>query len=402
MAITARSEVISLAGGLPDTSAFPPAAFDEVMGEISRESLASALQYGPTEGTDSMRGAIADLMAEEGMAVEPQDVTVTTGGQQGIDLITKTLVDPGDVIICDAPTYPGAIPTFCSYEADVLQIECDAEGMKTDLLEQTLTELEAGGRRPKFIYSVPTFQNPGGVTLSLERRRHLVELARRHEILIVEDNPYGRLRYEGEALPSLYSLDGGGFVIYVGTFSKILSAGLRLGWLVSPTPIREKVVLGKQAADLCTSTLVQDFAVRFLSSGRLPDYVEDLVSIYRSRRDAMMGAMAEFFPHGSTWNRPEGGLFVWARLPEHINTEDLLAKALLEGVAFVPGTSAFVDGRGADSMRLNFSGVSEEKIIEGIRRIGSVAGQQLDLYETMTSTAELEIPPVRSSRETER
>ena len=402
MAITARSEVISLAGGLPDTSAFPPAAFDEVMGEISRESLASALQYGPTEGTDSMRCAIADLMAEEGMAVEVDDVTVTTGGQQGIDLVTKALVDPGDVIICDAPTYPGAIPTFCSYEADVLQIECDAEGMKTDLLEQTLTELEAGGRRPKFIYSVPTFQNPGGVTLSLERRRHLVELARRHEILIVEDNPYGRLRYEGEALPSLYSLDGGGFVIYVGTFSKILSAGLRLGWLVSPTPIREKVVLGKQAADLCTSTLVQDFAVRFLSSGRLPDYVEDLVSIYRSRRDAMMGAMAEFFPHGSTWNRPEGGLFVWARLPEHINTEDLLAKALLEGVAFVPGTSAFVDGRGADSMRLNFSGVSEEKIIEGIRRIGSVAGQQLDLYETMTSTAELEIPPVRSSRETER
>jgi 2-aminoadipate transaminase len=393
MAITARSEVISLAGGLPDTSAFPREAFDAVMGDTSRESLAAALQYGPTEGTDAMRQAIARLMAEEGMAVEAEDVTVTTGGQQAIDLITKALVDPGDVLICDAPTYPGAIPTFCTYEADVIQIECDSEGMKTDLLERTLTELEAGGRRPKFIYSVPTFQNPGGVTLSLERRRHLVELARRHEILVVEDNPYGMLRYEGESLPSLYSLDGGGFVIYIGTFSKILSAGLRLGWMVSPTPIREKVVLGKQASDLCTSTLTQEFAVRFLESGRLPGYVEDLVSIYRSRRDAMLGAMAEYFPHGSSWNRPEGGLFVWARLPEYINTEDLLAKALLKGVAFVPGTGAFVDGRGADSMRLNFSGVSEEKIIEGIRRIGTVAREQLDLYETMTSTAEIALPP---------
>ena len=398
MAITARSEVISLAGGLPDTSAFPPEAFDEVMGEIGRDSLASALQYGPTEGTDPMRRAIADLMAGEGMAVETEDVTVTTGGQQGIDLVTKALIDPGDVLICDAPTYPGAIPTFCSYEADVIQIECDGDGMKIDLLENTLTELEAGGRRPKFIYSVPTFQNPGGVTLSLERRRRLVELAREHEILIVEDNPYGMLRYEGEALPSLYSLDGGGFVIYIGTFSKILSAGLRLGWVVSPTPIREKVVLGKQASDLCTSTLTQEFAVRFLETGGLSSYVEDLVSIYRSRRDAMLGAMAEHFPHGSTWNRPEGGLFVWARLPEYINTEDLLAKALLKGVAFVPGTSAFVDGRGADSMRLNFSGVSEEKIIEGIRRIGSVAREQLELYETMTSTAEIEIPPIDGDR----
>lgn len=401
MAITARSEVISLAGGLPDTSAFPPVAFEQAMAEIARDSLASALQYGPTEGTDAMRQAITGLMAEEGMAVEVEDVTVTTGGQQGIDLVTKALIDPGDVLICDAPTYPGAIPTFSSYEADVIQIECDGDGMKTDLLEQTLTELEAGGRRPKFIYSVPTFQNPGGVTLSLERRRHLVELARRYEILVVEDNPYGRLRYEGETLPSLYSLDGGGFVIYIGTFSKILSAGLRLGWVVSPTPIREKVVLGKQASDLCTSTLTQDFAVRFLESGRLPDYLEELKTIYRSRRDAMLGAMAEYFPHGSTWNRPDGGLFVWARLPEYINTEDLLAKALLKGVAFVPGTGAFVDGRGADSMRLNFSGVPEDRIIEGVRRIGSVAREQLDLYETMVSTAELTIPPAARSAGTE-
>jgi 2-aminoadipate transaminase len=314
---------------------------------------------------------------------------VTTGGQQAIDLITKVLIDPGDILICDAPTYPGAIPTFCSYEADVIQIECDSDGMKIDLLEETLAELASRGRKPKFIYSVPTFQNPGGVTLSLERRQRLVEIARELEILVIEDNPYGLLRYEGEPLPTLYSLDGGGYVIYLGTFSKILSAGLRIGWIVSPTPVREKVVLGKQAADLCTSTLTQNFAGEYFRKGRWQEYVDDLIDIYRGRRDAMTGAMAEYFPHGAVWNRPEGGLFVWATLPEAINTEDLLARALTKGVAFVPGTSAYVDGRGIHSMRLNFSGVTEDQIIEGVRRIGEAAGEQMALYETMTGEMEL-------------
>ncbi len=392
MAITARPEVISLAGGLPDTSTFPAGTFAERMDHIARESVAEVLQYGPTEGLQSIRDQIAAVMAEEGTRVDSMDVTVTTGGQQAIDLITKTLIDPGDILICDAPTYPGAIPTFCSYEADVIQIECDDDGMRIDLLEETLAELAAGGRRPKFIYSVPTFQNPGGVTLSLERRRRLVEIARENEILVVEDNPYGLLRYEGESLPTLYSLDGGAYVAYVGTFSKILSAGLRIGWIVSPTPIREKVVLGKQAADLCTSTLTQRFAAEYFEQGRWLDYVDDLIGIYRGRRDAMLGALAEYFPHGATWTRPEGGLFVWATMPDAINTEDLLAKALTKSVAFVPGTSAYVDGRGASSMRLNFSGVTEDRIIEGIRRIGEAAGEQMFLYETMTG--EIPLPPV--------
>jgi 2-aminoadipate transaminase len=389
MAITARPDVISLAGGLPDTSTFPPEAFAAEMERITKNSVAEVLQYGPTEGLDLVREQIVKVMAAEGMKTEAMDVTVTTGGQQAIDLITKVLIDPGDILICDAPTYPGAIPTFCSYEADVIQIECDADGMRIDLLEETLAELAARGRKPKFIYSVPTFQNPGGVTLSLERRRRLVEIARENEILVVEDNPYGLLRYEGKTLPTLYSLDGGSYVIYLGTFSKILSAGLRIGWIVSPTPIREKVVLGKQAADLCTSTLTQDFAGEYFRRGQWQKYVDDLIGIYRSRRDAMTGAMAEFFPHGATWNRPEGGLFVWATLPEAINTEDLLARALSKGVAFVPGTSAYVDGRGQHSMRLNFSGVKEDRIIEGIRRIGEAAAEQLSLYETMTGEMKL-------------
>ncbi len=393
MAITARPEVISLAGGLPDTSSFPAEAFSAETDEIARESLAEALQYGPTEGIAAIREQIVKVMAAEGMAVDATDVTVTTGGQQAIDLVTKTLIDPGDILICDAPTYPGAIPTFCSYEADVRQIECDADGMRMDVLEATLDSLAAKGQKPKFIYSIPTFQNPGGVTLSLERRRQLVRLASERKILILEDNPYGLLRYEGESLPTLYSLDGGNFVLYLGTFSKILSAGLRIGWLVSPRPIQEKLVLGKGASDLCTSTLTQMFAAQYFARNHWHDYVEDLIGIYRSRRNAMIGAMSEYFPHGATWNKPEGGLFIWATLPDVLNSEDLLAKAIGKGVAFVPGTAAYVDGRGASSMRLNFSGVKEDLIIEGIRRIGAVAGEQLRLYETMTSTDEMRLPP---------
>jgi 2-aminoadipate transaminase len=398
MAITQRPEIISLAGGLPDTSTFPPELFASEMDRIARNSVAEVLQYGPTEGLDLVREQITSVMATEGMSVDAGDVTVTTGGQQAIDLVTKVLIDPGDVLICDAPTYPGAIPTFCSYEADVIQIECDSDGMRIELLEAALAELASQGRRPKFIYSVPTFQNPGGVTLSLERRKRLVEIARENEILVIEDNPYGLLRYEGESLPTLYSLDGGAYVVYLGTFSKILSPGLRIGWIVSPTPIREKVVLGKQAADLCTSTLTQDFAGNYFERGPWRDYVDELIGIYRLRRDTMLGAMAEYFPHGSTWTRPEGGLFVWAKMPEVIDTEDLLAKALGHGVAFVPGTSAYVDGRGINSMRLNFSGVTEEQIIEGIRRIGEVAGEQMFLYETMTS--EIKLPPLDDAGET--
>jgi len=393
MEITARPEIISLAGGLPDTSTFPPEAFAAEMNRITKTAVAEVLQYGPTEGLDIVREQIVKVMAAEGMRIDAMDVTVTTGGQQAIDLITKVLIDPGDVLICDAPTYPGAISTFCSYEADIVQIECDADGMRMDLLEQTLDALAARGRKPKFIYSVPTFQNPGGVTLSLERRQKLVALAREREILVVEDNPYGLLRYEGDSLPTLYSLDGGNYVVYLGTFSKILSAGLRIGWIVSPTPIREKVVLGKGASDLCTSTLTQNFAGEYFKKDRWQEYVADLVGIYRSRRDAMIGAMSEYFPHGATWNKPEGGLFIWATMPDVLDTSDLLAKALGKGVAFVPGTSAYVDGRGASSMRLNFSGVKEDEIIEGIRRIGEVAREQLGLYETMTNTNEMRLPP---------
>jgi 2-aminoadipate transaminase len=384
MAITARPEVISLAGGLPDTSTFPPGSFAAQMTRIAQSSVAEALQYGPTEGFEETKDCILEVMGAEGMRPDHEDVIVTTGGQQAIDLVTKTLVDPGDVVICEAPTYPGAVPVFCSYQAEVVQIECDGDGMRIDELERLLDRLHADGRLPKFVYSVPTFQNPAGVTLSLERRRRLVELARRHELLVVEDNPYGLLRFGGEPLPPLYQLDGGDFVIYLGTFSKILSPGIRLGWAVAPPPVMEKIVLGKGAADLCSSTLTQYFVREYFAERRWQGYIDELVELYRGRRDTMLEALREYFPAAATWTEPDGGLFIWATLPEYIDTGDLLAKALRHNVAFVPGQAAYVDGRGRNSMRLNFSGVKDDVIREGIRRIGKVIAEQVDLYETLT------------------
>lgn len=384
MEITARPDVISLAGGLPDTSTFPPESFAARMTRIAYESTEEALQYGPTEGFTETKECILEVMAAEGMHPDIDDVTVTTGGQQAIDLITKTLVDPGDPVICEAPTYPGAVPVFSSYQAEAHQIEMDEDGMRIDLLEQRLEQLAGEGRRPKFIYPIPNFQNPAGVTLSLERRRRLVEIAREQELLIVEDNPYGLLRFEGDHLPSLYQLDGGDYVIYVGTFSKILSPGIRLGWCVAPPPVTEKIVLGKQASDLCTSSLTQYFAREWFAAERWQDYVQEVTELYRSRRDVMLESLEHFFPKHASWTIPAGGLFVWATLPDYINTTDLLAKALGQNVAFVPGEAAYLDGRGTTSMRLNFSGTGEDEIREGIRRIGAVITEQVELYETIT------------------
>jgi 2-aminoadipate transaminase len=385
MAITARPEVISLAGGLPDTSTFPPESFAAQMTRIAHESAAQALQYGPTEGFDEMKAAIRDVMGAEGMSPDADDIIVTTGGQQAIDLIAKTLVDPGDPVVCEAPTYPGAVPVFSTYQADAHQVEMDSEGMRIDELEGLLDRLAAECRRPKFIYSVPSFQNPAGVTLSAERRRRLVEIAREREVLIVEDNPYGLLRYEGKPQAPLYQLDGGDYVIYVGTLSKILSPGIRLGWAVAPPPVMEKIALGKQATDLCTSTLSQYFALEYFAEDRWRSYVDSLCDVYRNRRDAMLEALERHFPEQASWTRPRGGLFVWATLPPYIDTSDLLAKALRANVAFVPGAAAYVDGRsGSNSMRLNFSGSSADEIREGIRRIGKVVGEQVALYETIT------------------
>jgi 2-aminoadipate transaminase len=414
MALTERPDVISLAGGLPDTSTFAPELYAKLMARVAAESTARALQYGPTEGMAATVSCIVEVMAREGTLVDPSEVIVTTGGQQVIDLVCKTLIDPGDVIVAEAPTYPGAVPTFSAYEADVEQIEIDGDGMPIDELERTLDRLQAEGRRPKFIYTIPNFQNPGGVTMSLARRRRLVEVARERELLVLEDNPYGLLRYEGEALPTLYSLDAesvgragaSDLVIYLGTFSKILSPGLRLGWAVAPRPVLEKLNLGKQGTDLCSSPVTQMFVAAYFaergSESHPPEpawveYVERLKSLYRRRRDVMLEALEEHFGGRASWTRPEGGLFIWATL-DGVDTTDLLARS--EGVAFVPGRAAYMDGRrGSSSMRLNFAGVPDDDIREGIRRIGKIMGGDSGLLGSLTGS-----PPARSSKpaETER
>ena len=409
MALTERPDVISLAGGLPDTSTFAPELYAKLMSQIAATSTARALQYGPTEGMAATVDCIVEVMAAEGTAIDPANVIVTTGGQQVIDLVCKALIDPGDVIVAEAPTYPGAIPTFGAYQADVVQIEIDSDGMPIDELEAVLDRLAAEGRRPKFIYTIPNFQNPGGVTMSLPRRRRLIEVARERELLVLEDNPYGLLRYEGEPLPTLYSLDaqdanatardraGDGsasdLVIYLGTFSKILSPGLRLGWAVAPRAVLEKLNLGKQGADLCSSPMTQLFVSAYFAEraadGRPAwiEYVERLRDLYRRRRDVMLESLTEHFGGRASWTRPEGGLFIWATL-DGVDTTDLMGRS--KGVAFVPGRSAYmdVDGRrGANSMRLNFAGVPDENIREGIRRISAIARPDTGLMGALTGSS---------------
>jgi 2-aminoadipate transaminase len=407
MSLTERPDVISLAGGLPDTSTFAPELYARLMSQVAESSTARALQYGPTEGMSCTVDCIVEVMQAEGTAVDPDEVLVTTGGQQVIDLMCKALVDPGDAIVAEAPTYPGAVPTFDAYQADVIQIEMDADGMPIDELEETLDRLQREGRRPKFIYTIPNFQNPGGVTMSLPRRKRLVEVARARELLVLEDNPYGLLRYEGPPLPTLHSLDaqaakrGGAsdFVTYLGTFSKILSPGVRLGWAVAPRPVLEKLNLCKQGADLCSSPVTQLFVAEYFRerSGQSDEpawleYLDALKDLYRTRRDAMLDALDEHFGTTAQWTRPRGGLFIWVTLPDYIDTTDLLARALeSEAVAFVPGRSAYLDGRGGSSMRLNFAGMPEEDIREGIRRIGKVVREQVGLFGTLTGAE----PPQR-------
>ena len=384
MAVIAMPDVITLAGGLPNTESFPAKTLAKVTQQIAMNCSAAALQYGPTEGFQETKENIAKVMAEENTVADPDDIIVTTGGQQGIDLVTRILVDPGDIIIAEAPTYPGAIPSFCSFEADVVQVPLDDDGMRTDLLTAEIERLKKEGRRPKFIYLIPNFHNPAGVCLSLERRIEIVALAKKHGLIILEDNPYGQLRFEGEPLPSLYSLDDSGNVIYVSTFSKIISPGIRLGWMVAPPALLAKFNMGKQAADLCPSTLAQMIVNQYFQDFRWQDYVEEVIKVYRSRRDAMLAALEEYFPEEASWTHPQGGFYIWATLPEYLNTTDLLALAIEEQkVAFVPGAGAWVDGSGANHMRLSFSAVPEDRIEEGIKRIAKVIREQMDLYRAL-------------------
>ncbi len=387
MAVTSRPEVISLAGGLPDTRAFPPDLLAELLAEVAAAHGPRALQYGPTEGLHELRHAIAEHMARLGMVVGAGELIVTTGGQQAIDLVCRVLIDPGDPILAEGPTYPGAVPVFSAAGAEVHHVAMDADGLRIDALEAAHDALAAAGRPPKLLYTIPTFHNPAGVTLSLERRRALVAFAQDRDLLILEDDPYSTLRFEGDPLPSLRSLDATGRVVYLGTLSKIFSPGIRIGWVHAPHPILHRVNLSKQGADLCSSPLAQLLALTFLEHDRFPDVVARMNRLYAARRDAMVTALAEALPD-ATYAVPHGGLFLWATLSNGLDTTDLLAAALEHDVAFVPGAAAYLDGvSGRSSLRLNFSAMDEERIVEGIRRIGGVVRERAALAHALTPRA---------------
>jgi 2-aminoadipate transaminase len=383
MAITSRPEVISLAGGLPDTRAFPADLLQELVDDVTANDGPRALQYGPTEGLDELRHAIADLMAEDGTLVGAAELIVTTGGQQALDLLCRVLVDPGDAVLAEGPTYPGAVPVFAASGADVHHVAVDAEGIRLDLLADAVERLARDGRSAKFLYVIPTFQNPAGATMSATRRHGLVRFAQEHDLLVIEDEPYARLRFEGDALPSLRSLDDSGRVLYVGTVSKVFAPGVRVGWVHAPHQILHRVNLAKQGSDLCTSTLAQLLALRFLRHARRDEVLGRMQRLYRARRDAMVQAIEGALPDAA-FTVPAGGLFLWATLADGLDTTDLLAAALERDVAFVPGVAAYADGRqGASSMRLNFSACDEERIAEGIARIGGVVRERASLARAL-------------------
>lgn len=387
MAITQRPEVISLAGGLPDTGAFDRTVLAELVSRIALEQGPTALQYGPTEGIRPIVDVVCDVMRHEGMEPDPANIIVTTGGQQVLDLFARTFIDPGDVVIAEGPTYPGVIPCFSAVQADVRQIPLDEEGLDPERVEAMLDDLAREGLRAKYLYTIPTFQNPGGVTTTLARRERLVELAHERDLIVLEDNPYSLLRYEGEPVPTLRSLDRYERVSYLGTFSKIFSPGVRVGWIEAPAPILARINLMKQAADLCSSTFMQLLITSFFTGDGTETWVEwvdRLCGIYRVRRDAMVEAIHEHFPAETSFTVPQGGLFLWATLPPVVDTTDLLARSLERNVAFVPGASAYLDGRsGTSSMRLNFSAMDPDRIREGVARIGATAKEVLGLASSL-------------------
>lgn len=388
-AAASRPDMISFAGGMPAVAEVPlslvaGAAHDAVM-----EQGIQALQYGSSEGRPEIRAIVAELMAETGVRVSPDDVAITAGAQQALDLIAKAFIDPGDVIITEGPTYVGALQAFSAYQPRIVAIPLDDEGMRPDLLEEELKLL--GPRGAKFIYTIPNFHNPGGVTMTAERRRRLLELAARYDIPVVEDDPYGRLRFEGGHVKPLRALDDE--VVYLGTFSKIFAPGLRLGWVIAPKPIMAKILLVKQGADLCGSAFAQVVAERYFRGTRWRRVLQQLTRTYAERRDVMLSALDEYFPPEATWTRPEGGFFVWVEMPPYVDCSAMLAEAVEHGVAFVSGEGFYADGRGRNCMRLAFCFAEPEAIEEGVRRLGEVLEDRLELYRAFIAAGAL--PGVR-------
>ncbi len=374
--LTEQPDIISFAGGLPAPDVFPVEEFAAACDRVLLLHGAQALQYGTTEGYLPLREQIARHTHRYGIQVDPDNILITSGSQQALDLLGRIFINRGDRILVESPTYLGALQAWNAYGAEYVPVPIDKQGMNTEYLENALRT------GPKFIYVLPNFQNPSGVTLSLERRQILVEMADSYGVPIIEDDPYGQLRFEGDHLPSVVSLDdrfrnnGGntyhGNVIYCSTFSKILAPGLRLAWIIAPEEVIRKLVQAKQGADLHTSTFNQFVAHEISRGGFLDTHIKLIRKVYRERRDVMLAAMDRYFPPEVDWTQPAGGLFLWGTLPEEMSAEALLKEAIAQKVAFVPGGSFHPRGGGQNTMRINFSNATPEMITEGIRRLGSL------------------------------
>jgi 2-aminoadipate transaminase len=378
-AVASRPDVVSLAGGMPYVEALPGRALLDVAAQVMRDDRTTALQYGGGQGHLALRERLMMLMAEEGVTADPDDVVVTTGAQQALDLLGKIFIDPGDTVAVEAPSYVGALSAFAAYEPRFLTLETDDDGMIVEQLEYAIVR----GERPTFVYTVPNFGNPAGVTMSRDRREHLVALCREAGIPIVEDNPYGLLRFDGDPLPALRSLDPQN-VIYLGTVSKTFSPGVRVGWVLADPSVVQRIVLAKEAADLCGSNLTMLITERWFSDDeRWRGTLAHLVTTYRARRDAMLSAIEEQFPATATWTRPRGGFYVWVSLPDGFDTTAMLAAAVERRVAYVPGTAFYPDGRGRERMRLAFCYPTEDRIVEGIGRLGALLHDEEQLYRSL-------------------
>jgi len=373
--LTRRPEVISFAGGLPDPNAFPVDEVAEITVDILKRDGANALQYSPTEGDPKLKNEIiAHHEREDGMTLTPDNILITVASQQGLDLVGKCFIDPGDPVIVGLPTYVGGLGAFNSYRARMIGVPLDDGGKRMDLLEQELKKLAGDCRKPKFIYVVPDFQNPAGITLKRERREQLIEIAQRYDVLILEDSPYKELRFEGESEKSIFALDGDGQVIGLHTFSKILFPGMRLGWVIGDEAVIQKLVTAKQSTDLCTPAFTQAIVAEFAARGLLDKVIQNVKSIYTEKRDLMLSSLEQYMPdlEGLRWTRPEGGLFLWVTLPDHMNADEMFYQAIERNVAYVIGSAFYCDGGGLSSMRLNFSYPTKDDIVEGVKRLAKV------------------------------
>jgi 2-aminoadipate transaminase len=377
--VASRPEVVSLAGGSPYIAALPLDAVGEMLSRIAVEQGASSLNYGIGQGTVELRERICEVMALSGIrGASPDDVVVTVGGQQAIDLLARLFLDPGDVVLAEGPTYVGALGVFQAAQAQVQHVAMDADGLIPAALEEAIAAVARSGRRAKFLYTIPTFQNPAGVTLSEERREEVLDICERAGLLVVEDDPYGMLSFEGDAPMPLRARRREG-VFYLSTFSKTFAPGLRVGWILAPHAVREKLVMANEANVLCPNPFAQAAITQYLSTMPWREQIKVYREIYLERRDALLDALEDLAPAGTTWTRPTGGLFIWATLPDGLDSKAMMPRAIAARVAYVPGTGFYADGTGRSNMRLNFSFSAPDRLREGVRRLSGVMEQELEL-----------------------